>query len=289
MPKHILQSFIYRHLALQVLTPTTLNPPHWPNVGRGSELVRVPGRLYGLGEQKDAWIHTLSIHPTHDEPRANEFTMSIRCLARNFTRLTQFACHVVLSPASFDVLTASTCQTLKHLLVTFGERVSEALGFFNRLSRVTDLSLEIRTNHEVSSVPSHTPVLPSLTRLDLRGSSAGIFFAALWLKNVVCAGIDRLTLSTEKYLCCVLLVPFFARQGRSIKTLALGSGTFRDLRRSIAWATALERIELWGEKEEVDEMVRFDLPSGEGVVVEKDSERGRTVLRLGARVGDQVI
>jgi hypothetical protein len=165
--------------------------------------------------------------------------------------------------------------------VAFDDRASAALPFLDRLSNLTDLSLNIATSLKLPST-SHVPSLPKLTRLDLSGHNSGIFFAAYWLKSMQQSSIHTLRLAIYGFMCCVLLVPFFARHGHVVKTLVLRGGLFRDLRYPLARATALEIIELWSDGEVVDEMLEFDLPK-ENIVVEDDRERGCTVLRFGKR------
>jgi hypothetical protein len=279
--QYLLRPFVHRHSALQGLLPTTLNPPTLISFGRYSNLVRVSEHLYCSEAGAGSWTHTLSVHTTPEESRANEFTLSIRCLAPCLTRLTHFASHAVLSPESFDVLTSTTHSTLKVLHVALDERASAALLFLDRLSNLTDLSLNMSTSLKLPST-SHVPSLPKLTRLDLSGHNSGIFFAAFWFKGMQESSMHTLRLTIDGFMCCALLVPFFARHRHILKTLILRGGLFRDLRYPLARATALETIELWSDEEVVEEMLEFDLPKSK-ILVEEDRERGCTVLRFDGR------
>lgn len=280
VPQYLLRIYVYRNAALQVLLPTTLNPPTLISFGRCSNLVQVSEQLYCSECGAGSWTYTLSIHPTPKKPRANDFTLSIRCLAPHLTRLSHFASHAVLSPESFDALISTTHNTLKVLHVAFDDRASAALPLLDRLSNLTDLSLDISTSIKLPSRTPHVPSLPKLTRLDLSGHNSGIFFAAYWLKGMQQSRIQTLRLTIDGFMCCVLLVPFFVRHGHVVKTLVLRGGLFRDLRYPLSRAMALETIELWSDKKVVEEMLEFDLPK-KNIVVEEDRESGCTILRFG--------
>ena len=209
--------------------------------------------------------------------------LSIRCMSPHFDRLTHFACHTPISPASFNALSSSTQHTLQVLHMDFDYHFPESLPYFDRLSILTALSLNMVTPHDLPPRTARVCLLPKLMRLDLSGDRSGIFYAANWLKCIHPSRLHTIRLTISELMCCALLVPLFARHGHVIDTVILQGGVFRDIRYPLGKTTALETIELWGGKEVVEEMMKFDMPKGNGVVVEDDCERGCTVLRLGRR------